>query len=96
MLTLYVGGGHPRYPGPPPGGEEHHRDAGHHGSGSPASGDSLRHGRVRAVRPHPAAAAGALQRHPTPVRQQGKVTAVLPWQPDTTVLKVLETTLLMM
>lgn len=66
-----VGGGHPRYPGPPAGGEEHHRDAGHHGSGSPASGGSLRHGRVGAVRSHSAGAAGALQQHPTAVRQQG-------------------------
>lgn len=55
-----AGGGHPRYPGPPPGGEEHHRDAGHHCSGSPASGGSLRDGRVGAVRSHLAATAGAL------------------------------------
>lgn len=75
-LTLYVhgcvGGGHPGDPGPPSGGQEHHRDAGHHGSGSPAGGGPLRDGRVGAVRPHPAGAAGALQQHQAAVCQQGQ------------------------
>lgn len=71
IRCLPAGGGHPRHPGPPPGGEEHHRDAGHHGSGSPEVGHPLRDGRVGAVRPHAAAAAGALQQHPPAVRQQG-------------------------
>lgn len=71
-LCLCAGGGHPRHPGPPSGGPQHHRDAGHHGSGSPAGGGPLHHGRVRAVRPQPAGAAGALQQHPAAVRQQGR------------------------
>lgn len=70
-VCVCAGGGHSRHPGPPPGGEEHHRDAGHHGSGPSEVGRPLRDGCVGAVRPHASAAAGALQQHPPTVCQQG-------------------------
>lgn len=73
---MEIGGGHPRNPGPPPGREEHYRDAGHHGSGSSASGGSLRDGCVGAVWSHSAGTAGAFQQHPTPLRQQGENTRI--------------------
>ena len=71
LTCLPTGGGHPWDPGPPSGGPQHHRDAGHHGAGPPASRGAIRDGPVRAVRPWACGAAGTLPEPQATLRQQG-------------------------
>ena len=52
QCLYFSGGGHPRYPGPPSGGDEHDWDAGHRCPQPPARHHHLYDGPVRAVRAH--------------------------------------------
>lgn len=72
LTCLPTGGGHPWDPGPTSGGPQHHRDAGHHGAGPPASRSAVCDGPVRAVRPWACGAAGTLPEPQATLCQQGR------------------------
>lgn len=62
-MMLILGGRHSWYFGSPPGGQEHHWDAGYHCPGTSACCRALCHGCVWAVWAQPGGAGGALQKY---------------------------------
>ena len=69
-MVIVAGYRHPWYPGPPPGGQEHYRDAGYHRPRPSPRRRPLLHGPERAVRPPAGAAEESVRLHQASVRQQ--------------------------